>query len=129
MTSLHIRLWDRIPPSWGVLNTTFCDKVCQWLATGRWFSPGTLISSTNKTDCHDITEILLKVVLSIIKPNQTKSYDPVFYPIIMIRSCVVIVKTLNIHGWKMRIFLVILFNWTIQLSQIHNNSVEQLTVM
>jgi hypothetical protein len=21
--------------------TTLCDKVCQWLATGRWFSPGT----------------------------------------------------------------------------------------
>jgi len=20
--------------------TTLCDKVCQWLATGRWFSPG-----------------------------------------------------------------------------------------
>ena len=33
--------------------------VCQWLATGRWFSPGTPISSTNKTD---IAEILLKVV-------------------------------------------------------------------
>jgi hypothetical protein len=23
----------------GVLNTTLCDKVCQWLATGLWFSP------------------------------------------------------------------------------------------
>jgi len=28
------------------------------------FSPGTLVYSTNKTDCHDITEILLKVVLN-----------------------------------------------------------------
>ena len=28
--------------------------------TGRWFSP---VSSTNKTDRHDITEILLKVAL------------------------------------------------------------------
>jgi cobalamin-dependent methionine synthase I len=28
-----------------------------------WFSPGTLVSSTNKTDRHDITEMLLKVVL------------------------------------------------------------------
>jgi hypothetical protein len=42
--------------------TILCDKVCQWLFTGRWFS---LVSSTNKTDCHDITEILLKVVLNI----------------------------------------------------------------
>jgi hypothetical protein len=23
----------------GVLDTTLCDNVCQWLATGRWFSP------------------------------------------------------------------------------------------
>ena len=34
----------------GVLNTTLCDKVCQWLATGRWFSLGTPVSYTNKTD-------------------------------------------------------------------------------
>jgi hypothetical protein len=46
--------------------TTLCDKVCQWLATGRWFSPGPLVSSTNKTDSHDITEILLKVALNDI---------------------------------------------------------------
>jgi hypothetical protein len=32
---------------------------------------GTRVSSTNKTDCHDITEILLKVALNSIKPNQT----------------------------------------------------------
>ena len=31
-----------------------------------WFSPGTLVSSTNKTDHHDITEILLKVAFSTI---------------------------------------------------------------
>ena len=29
------------------------------------FPPGTPVSSTNKTNCHDITEILLKVVLNI----------------------------------------------------------------
>jgi hypothetical protein len=33
---------------------------------GMWFSPGTLLSSTNKTDHHDITEILLKVALNTI---------------------------------------------------------------
>jgi hypothetical protein len=43
----------------GVLDTTLCDKVCRWLAAGQWFSPGTLVSSTNKTEFHDITEILL----------------------------------------------------------------------
>jgi hypothetical protein len=33
---------------------------------GCWFSPGTLVSSTNKTDRHDIAEILLKVMLNTI---------------------------------------------------------------
>jgi hypothetical protein len=33
--------------------------VCQRLATGRWFSPVPPVSSTNKTDRQDITEILL----------------------------------------------------------------------
>jgi hypothetical protein len=32
------------------------------------------VSSNNTTDCHDITEILLKVALSIIKPNQTTKF-------------------------------------------------------
>jgi hypothetical protein len=36
------------------------------LATGRWISLGTPVSSTNKTHRHDITEILLKVALNII---------------------------------------------------------------
>jgi hypothetical protein len=47
-------------------------KVCQGLSTGRWFSPGTPVSSTNKTDRHNIIEILLKVELITI--NQTKVY-------------------------------------------------------
>jgi hypothetical protein len=39
------------PRSWrGVLDTTLCDKVCQWLSAGRWFSLDTPVSSTNKTD-------------------------------------------------------------------------------
>jgi hypothetical protein len=32
---------------------------------------GSPVSFNNKTDCHDITEILLKVALSTIKPNQS----------------------------------------------------------
>jgi len=34
--------------------------------TGLWFSQSNLVSSTNKTDRHDITEILLKVTLNTI---------------------------------------------------------------
>ena len=60
-----LMLWVRI--SIMARCTTFCDNVCQWLTISRWFSPGTLVSFTNKTDRHDITEILLKVTLSTIK--------------------------------------------------------------
>ena len=61
----------------GVLDTTLCDKVCQWLETRgvldttlcdkvcQWLETGILVSSTNKT------EILLKVALSTINLNQT----------------------------------------------------------
>jgi hypothetical protein len=29
------------------LDTAFCGKVCHCIAAGRWFSPGTPVSSTN----------------------------------------------------------------------------------
>jgi hypothetical protein len=45
------------------------DKVYQLLAHGRWFSPA---SSTTKTGCHDIAEILLKVELKH-QPEALKS--------------------------------------------------------
>ena len=42
------------------------------IATGWWFSPGTPVSSINKTDRHNITEILLKVALNTI--NHTVAF-------------------------------------------------------
>ena len=45
---------------------SLCDKVCQWLVAGQWFSLGSPVSSTTKTDGHDITEILLKVALNTL---------------------------------------------------------------
>jgi len=54
-------------------DTTLCDQVCQWLVAGRWFSQCRPISSTNKTDHHDITEILLKVALNTINLNHKTS--------------------------------------------------------
>jgi hypothetical protein len=41
-----LMLWVRIPRMRGVLDT-FCDKVCQWPATGRWFSRAA-ITTTKK---------------------------------------------------------------------------------
>ena len=47
--------------------TSLCDNVCQWLATGRWFSSGPPLSSNNKND------ILIKVALNTTK-QQTNIY-------------------------------------------------------
>jgi hypothetical protein len=38
--------------------------------SGRWFSLGPPVSFINKTDCHDIIETLLKVVLNTIKQTN-----------------------------------------------------------
>ena len=66
-SSYHHWSYEFESRSWrGVLDTTICNKVCDWLATGGWFSPCTLVSSTNKTDHHDIAKILLKETLNTI---------------------------------------------------------------
>ena len=49
-----------------MLDTKLCDKDCQCFVEGLRFSPGNLVSSTNKTDPHDVSEILLKVALNNI---------------------------------------------------------------
>ena len=49
----------------------FVSDFCQW------FSPGPSVSSTNKTDRHDITEILLKMALNTIKQTN-KSLARIF---------------------------------------------------
>ena len=38
----------------------------QWIAASPWFSVSSPLSSTNRTDCYYITEILLKVALNTI---------------------------------------------------------------
>jgi hypothetical protein len=66
--------WVRLPLR--TRCTTLCDDVCQWLVAGQWFSLGPLLSSTDKTDHHDIAEILLNVALNTIKPlNQPSSLN------------------------------------------------------
>jgi hypothetical protein len=82
-----LTLWVRIPLRRGVLYTTLCDEVCQWLATGQWFSPGTLVSSTNKADCHDITEILLKVALNTIYIQPIRLMIYILFSKMMMFSC------------------------------------------
>ena len=48
------------------LNKWSLWKYIVWHAAGRWFSLGIPVSSTNITDHHNITEILLKVALNTI---------------------------------------------------------------
>jgi hypothetical protein len=68
----------REPPTMGKQSVAAAsDKVYRLLSHGRWFSPGTPACSTNKTDRHDIAEILLKMALSII--NQIKSNQIIHY--------------------------------------------------
>jgi len=56
-----------------ILDTTLYDKV-----TCDRFSPGIPVSSTNKTERHDITEILLKVALNTINTN-TNTHVVIFF--------------------------------------------------
>jgi hypothetical protein len=59
ISAYHHESCDFEPRAWrGVLDRTLCDKVCQWLATGRWFS---------RYNCK-----LLKVTLNAMNQNQTK---------------------------------------------------------
>jgi hypothetical protein len=55
--------------SWrGVLDTTFCDKTCQWLAAGRLFSPGTPVRISR------FLEVKRHVVVVVFDPLQGKIY-------------------------------------------------------
>ena len=42
-----LTLWVRIPFMRGVFDTTLFDKVYEWLAAIRWFSPGTPLHALN----------------------------------------------------------------------------------
>ena len=67
MQSRQVVSWH---PAWrGALDTSLCDKVCQW------FFSRYSVSSTNITDRLDIAEILLKVALNTISLILTLEQD------------------------------------------------------
>ena len=72
--SRHLKLWVRSPFK---TRCTRYNTVIKFVSD-LWFSP---VSFTNKTDRHDITEILLKVALNTIRQtNQTPihGWGPLF---------------------------------------------------
>jgi hypothetical protein len=61
------------------------------LDTGLWFSPDTPVSSINKTDRHNIADILLKVALSVIALTLTQRDKCWFhFQLLVIQQCVLI---------------------------------------
>jgi hypothetical protein len=100
----------------GVLDITLCDNVCQKLTTGRCFSPGTPVSSTNKTDSHDITEILLEVALSTKKTqiNWDFTVDICIFHYALLNETWLWTYALSTIHYQLRFEL-----WTYTLSIIH----------
>jgi hypothetical protein len=100
------------------------DKVCQWLVAGQWFSP---VSSNNKTDRHDIAEILLKVALNIltlilaITQLLIQMYMTTllcwFWPIMIYMYYHFYIQVLKVTGWKVvaavgsLYFMLYLYEW------------------
>jgi hypothetical protein len=55
-----------------ITSTTVTQIIRKW---NNLEIPGTLVSATNKIDCHDITEILLKVALNTVILTITLLFD------------------------------------------------------
>jgi hypothetical protein len=73
-------------PVFGLPSDIHRYNICQWTAAVRWFSPGTPVSSTNKTDRHDITEILLKMALKTIGIHLVSYLFLAFLHLVLVNS-------------------------------------------
>ena len=86
----QLLLWVRV--SIRTRCTALCDKMCKWLATGRLFSPGHPVYSTNKIDRHDIAEILFS--------SKRLAYHPLFIDVSVSskdieRICIICVNSID----------------------------------
>ena len=118
-------LWARI--STRARCTTLCDNVCQWLATGRWFSPGPPMPPTNKTERHDITEIVLKVAINTIKQTNTCSIRFAMHVYMVVKFLLLTMSTLYeiivwwifvVHVWQI-VMSTLYFMWNHSLAAFH----------
>jgi hypothetical protein len=83
---------------------------CKWLTAGRLFSPDIPVSSTNKTDIHDITELLLKVALKTTHLGQSHCHLlPIWFIFVWFTSswhgCSWNTAQLTLNGIAQSIFL------------------------
>ena len=74
LSALKLRV--RFQPVAKCTRKNFMGHICQRLLLDWCFSLEIQRSSTNKTDIHDITEILLKVALNTINPMILKPMFP-----------------------------------------------------
>ena len=66
-------LWFRISIWQGVLDASLCDNICQWIETGRWFSP---VSSTNKNWPPQYSWNIVESGVNHHRPNQPINIFP-----------------------------------------------------
>ena len=78
-----LMLWVRITIR--TRCTKLSDKVCQWFATGRWFSPGSLVPPP--TVRHEITETNLLSFEKCILPGSLTC--------IHVSNCIFVTKEMN----------------------------------
>ena len=87
--SHFISSWPPPPPPSAllrrcVLDITICDKVCMWLAAGRWFFPGIPVSST---EIHlALRFMLLFLVLCSVSVNCVFTIYYFLFPIVVSSS-------------------------------------------
>ena len=84
-----LMLWVRTPLKRGVLDTTL-------LVAGQWFTP---VSSTNNTDCLDITEILLKMALNTLTLTPINARQNKLWRVY------IILRLVRLYFWKKNIFI------------------------
>ena len=98
---------------------TSLRRVCQWLEAGRWFSPGTPVSSINKTDHYNITEIFVECG---IKHHKLKNKPNELWIVNKPSFCLAFLLMLSGETAN-TIFIVFVLTW-LRINLVHTQSVQ-----
>jgi hypothetical protein len=97
-----LTLWVQILIRRGLLNTTWCDKVCQWIATGRLFLLVLLLRKLKKWRIISNSYLIHFTLFYISLKNPSLFYMYVSYYII-IWLCLPLFPTIWLkYCWKWR---------------------------